>query len=372
MKRGCLILAAVVAVTGALADDADRSNVRVKVGLGPSHITASPDTLCTEEGLKSWEKTREALDFYKFNWKQLEPEKHNQSRHKWAKLTPDPFIRTMNRAGIAYGSEFNQLYYVLDQEEIGMAAAKLVIEGHKPIADAGGKIDSLHIDGPFRILCGPIYNPDKGREHIKKAFKRLTPEEAYQQMIEFTQEIKRVWPHCKVGLTMNLPNWRYSRELDWHDGADYSTKLGGIYFMDLLEGYRQALKKKRMTLDFLEVDYPYNYYVKNKRNGEKFRNLQAWCTRNKVPYHHVVNTTPKKSNPASFHDGVLAYIEQLHQDKIRPDLMLIQSWYLMPATHVPETEKYTMAYTALQAAQKIKALYGTTEEKIETNRGSLK
>ena len=359
MKEVCLILVAIAA--GAMADDEDRSNVIPRVGLGPSHITASPDTLCMEEGLKSWEKTREALDFYKFNWKQLEPEKHNQSRHKWAKLTPDPFIRTMNRAGIAYGSEFNQLYYVLDQEEIGMAAAKLVIEGHKPIADAGGKIDSLHIDGPFRILCGPIYNPDKGREHIKKAFKRLTPEEAYQQMIEFTQEIKRVWPHCKVGLTMNLPNWRYSRELDWHDGADYSTKLGGIYFMDLLEGYRQALKKEGMPLDFLEIDYPYNYYLKNERNGEKFRNLQVWCTRNKVPYHHVVNTTPK-AGAKSFHDGVMAYIERLHQDQIRPDLMLIQSWYKQPATHVPETEQYTSTYVGLKAAQKIKELYGNPEE----------
>jgi len=127
--------------------------------------------------------------------------------------------------------------------------------------------------------------------------------------------------------------------------------------MDLLEGYTQALNKEGMKLDFLEIDYPYNYFLKSERNGEKFRNLQAWCTRNKVTYHHVVNTTPK-AGTKSFHDGVMAYIEQLHKDNIRPDLMLIQSWYKQPATHVPESEPYTSTYVGLKAAQKIKELYG--------------
>ncbi len=165
-------VAAVAAVTGAMADEVDSSNVNIRVGMGPSHIIGSPDPIFAE-GLDGWEKTRGAIDFYKLNWKQLEPERHNQSRHKWAKLTPGPFIRTMDRDGISYGSEFNQLYYVLAEDDIGKAAAKLVIEGHKPLADAGGQISSLHVDGAFRILCGPIYSPDESREHIKQAFKRL-------------------------------------------------------------------------------------------------------------------------------------------------------------------------------------------------------
>ena len=197
MERACLIVAAVASVTGAMADEVDRSNVKVRVGLGPSHIVGSPDPMFVEEGLEGWEQTRKAIDFYKFNWKQLEPEKHSQSRHEWAKLTPGPFIRTMDRDGISYGSEFNQLYYVLAEDDIGKAAAKLVIDGHKPLTDAGGQISSLHVDGAFRILCGPIYNPDKSREHIKQAFKRLSPQEAYQVMIDFIEEINRAWPNCK-------------------------------------------------------------------------------------------------------------------------------------------------------------------------------
>jgi len=360
MKRLCLILATVAAVTGATADETDRSNVKVRIGMGPSHIIPSPDPIFAEE-LKGWERTREAIDFYKFNWKQLEPEKHNQSKYKWAKLTPGPFIRTMDRHGISYGSEFNQLFYALAEDEIGKAAAKIVIEGHKPLTDAGGQISSLHVDGVFRILCGNIYNPDTSREHIKRAFKRLPPQEAYQVMIDFIQEINRAWPNCKVGWTVNLPNWRYSKRFDWFDGADYSTKMGGLHFMDILEGFVHALRGRDLELGFLEVDYPYSYYLKNSQNPEKFRDLQAWCTRNGVPFHLVVNTPPKKS-AQDFHDGVMAYIQRLHQDRVRPDFMLVQSWYKYPDTYVPETEEYTMTYTALQAAEKIRDLCGNTEE----------
>lgn len=369
MKRACILLATVAVVIGTFGcktmttDEVDRSNIIPKVGLGPSHITASPDPMFTEEGLKQWEKTQASIDFYKFNWKQLEPEKHNQTKHKWPKVTPKGFVRAMNRTGIAYGCEFNQLYYAFGEEEIGKAAAQLVIDGMKPMTDAGGQINSLHIDGIFRILCGAQYHKDPRPKYIalKKAYRRRTPEEAYQEMIEFTQEIKSAWPHCKVGWTVNLPKWRYSKEFDWNDTrGDLSAKLGGLYFMDALEGYTQALRENGMELDFLEVDYPYYHYLKNKRNPEKFRNLQAWCTQNEITYHQIVNAPPR-NGAKSFYDGVMSYIEQLHKDGIHPDLMLIQSWYKYPAHHVPETEPYTSTYVGLAAAKKIKALYGDAE-----------
>ena len=94
-------------------------------------------------------------------------------------------------------------------------------------------------------------------------------------------------------------------------------------------------------------------------NLQKFRDLQAWCARNRVPFYLVVNTPPKHSQ--GFHDGVMAYIHRLHQDKVRPDLMLVQSWYKYPVTYLPETEKYTMTYTVLHAAEEIKELYGNSE-----------
>ncbi len=349
MKRVCYIIVAMAAVTGLVADGGDRSNVKVLVGMGPSHIISSPDPIFAEE-LDAWERTREAIDFYKFNWKQLEPEAHNLSKYKWAQLTPEPFVRTMERNGIAYGSEFNQLFYALAQEDIGKAAARIVIEGHKPLTDAGGELSSLHVDGVFRILCGNIYNGDK------TGARRLPPKEAYQVMVDFIAEINRAWPNCKVGWTVNLPNWRYSKAFDWVDGADYSTKIGGIYFMELLEGLVQALQDNDLELGFLEVDYPFTYYRKHPQNPAKFHDLQAWCSRNRLPFYLVVNT-PANKGAQVFHDGVMSYVERLHEDQVHPDLMLIQSWYKYPKAYVPETEPYTMSYTTLLASQKIKKLY---------------
>jgi len=40
---------------------------------------------------------------------------------------------------------------------------------------------------------------------------------------------------------------------------------------------------------------------------------------------------------------------------------LDRSWYKQPATHIPETEPYTSTYIVLQAAQRIKELYGDAE-----------
>jgi len=366
MKKIDLILAALaVLMTGCQTIDeaaSDRSHIIPKIGLGPSHVSASPDTMFTEEGLKQWEKTRASIDFFKINWKHMDPTKHN-TRYPRPKLTPELLVSAMkSMPNVTIGAEYSEMYYVLDQKELGLAMANQLINEFKPLTDVGGRIDSLHMDGAFRVMLGPIYNTDPRPKYeaMKEAFKRLTIEEAYQQMIIFTKEIKRVWPHCKVGWTANLPNWNYSKEFDYCDHGGYTRKLGGIYYKDLLDGYVQALKKEGMNLDFLEADYPHKWYIKNERNGAKFRDLQAWCSRNKVTYHHVVNTPPK-GGPVGFYQGTVDYVEQLHKDGIYPDLMLIQSWYTLPLAHVPEDQQYTTTYVGLRAAQKIKELYGDAE-----------
>ena len=94
MKKACLISVAVMAVTGAMADVVDRTHIIPKIGLGPSHITASPDTMFTEEGLKQWEKTRESIEFFKINYKHMDPTKHNQKYHR-PKLTPELLVSAM-------------------------------------------------------------------------------------------------------------------------------------------------------------------------------------------------------------------------------------------------------------------------------------
>lgn len=60
-------------MAGAVADEVDPPNAQVRIGMGPSHIIPSPDPIFAK-GLDGWEKTRGAIDSYKLNRKQLEPE----------------------------------------------------------------------------------------------------------------------------------------------------------------------------------------------------------------------------------------------------------------------------------------------------------
>ena len=132
MNEAGLILAAVMAVTGAMADNVDRSQIIPKIGLGPSHVSASPDTMFTEEGLKQWERTRASIDFFKINWKHMDPAKHN-TRYPRPKLTPELLVSAMkSMPNVTIGAEYSEMYYVLDQRELGLAMAHQLINEFKP------------------------------------------------------------------------------------------------------------------------------------------------------------------------------------------------------------------------------------------------
>jgi hypothetical protein len=249
----------------------DSKNNLPLFGMGPSHIISSPDSLFAE-GLEDWKQCRESLDLYKFNWKQLQPEKHtDQPQYNWGKLTAGPFVRVMKKNKIGILSEFNQFHYAVLADDIAREAARIVIEGHKPLTEAGGELYGLSVDGMFRILVGGIFTGTQA------GYQPISLEEACQVLSRFIAEIHREWPDCRVAWTVNLPNWRYSRKFDYFDGSDYTTRMGGLYFMDALESFQATLEKNGEKLGYLEVDYPYFHFAKNPRNGEKFRDLQEWC-----------------------------------------------------------------------------------------------
>lgn len=314
-------------------------------GMGPSHIISSPDTLFAG-GLGEWTQARDVLDLYKFNWKQLEPEKHtDQPGYTWGKLTALPFVEVMKKHNIGILSEFNQLHYAVMADDIAEEAARIVIEGHRPLTEAGGKLYGLSVDGMFRILAGGIFTGQQ------PGYQPLPLQEACQVLSDFIARIHAEWPDCRVAWTVNLPNWRYSRDYDYFDGSDYTTRMGGLYFMDALEAFQKTLEENGEKLGYLEVDYPFFHFKKSPSNGEKFRELQSWCQAHEVPFHLIINTPANGKPPKVFHDGVLGYLAAIDSAGIRPDALLIQSWYEEPAIYLPEYQPYTMTNTVLEAAR---------------------
>jgi hypothetical protein len=63
-----------------------------------------------------------------------------------------------------------------------------------------------------------------------------------------------------------------------------------------------------------------------------------------------------------FHDGTLAYIRQLRRDGVFPDCFTIQSWYKLPAEHLPEEERYSFMQTARDAIRLIRELFPAHDE----------
>jgi hypothetical protein len=63
-----------------------------------------------------------------------------------------------------------------------------------------------------------------------------------------------------------------------------------------------------------------------------------------------------------FHDETLAYIRQLRRDGVFPDCFTIQSWYKLPAVHLPEEESYSFMHTARDAIRLIRELFPAPDE----------
>ena len=51
------------------------------------------------------------------------------------------------------------------------------------------------------------------------------------------------------------------------------------------------------------------------------------------------------------------YLEALSMAEIRPDLLLVQSWYEEPSIYLPENQAYTMANIVLEASPKVESLF---------------
>jgi hypothetical protein len=58
-----------------------------------------------------------------------------------------------------------------------------------------------------------------------------------------------------------------------------------------------------------------------------------------------------------FHDETLACIQRLRKDGVFPDCFTIQSWYKLPAEHLPEEGGYSFMHTARDSIRLIRQLF---------------
>jgi hypothetical protein len=141
-----------------------------------------------------------------------------------------------------------------------------------------------------------------------------------------------------------------------------------------LEAVHTAARQKKTRFDFVEVDCPLNYYRAsvNRANPSRrvnhpatFKALKQWCEKRNVEFWLLVDFDTNPQDVAGkpelgnrfFHDETLAYIRRLRKDGIFPDCFTIQSWYKLPAEHLPEEGGYSFMHTARDSIRLIRKLF---------------
>ncbi|MCF7848352.1 MAG: hypothetical protein K9M45_05830 [Kiritimatiellales bacterium] len=330
-----------------------------QIGIAPSHIT-KPTAPLFGDRVDDWDEVRQNIDFYKVYSLQAVPP-------DWASPLPvDSFAAFVKEHGIAVDAEFGNFRFNGGVGE-GLAAAKRAQAMHAWLGHRGLKLHALHLDGPIRRLMGCDRKENDG----------LSLTQAAEEIAVFLSECRKAFPGTRIGLITNFPNWHYSPE---HPGMLGTwTDRSGVHYRDALEAVYHAVREKGTRFDFVEVDCPLNYYrattnradpSRRVNNAAKFKALQRWCEERDLEFWLVVNydTNPQRvaGKPELgnrlFHDETLAYIRQLRRGGVFPDCFTIQSWYKLPAEHLPEEGGYSFMNTARDAIRLIRDLFPAPDE----------
>jgi hypothetical protein len=328
-----------------------------QVGITPSHIT-TPTAPLFGDRAKDWDEVRKNIDFYKVYSLQAVPP-------DWATPLPvDSFAAFVKEHAIAVDAEFGN-FRLGGQGGEGMAAAERAQAMHAWLGHRGLKLRALHLDGPIRRLMAC----DRGKND------GLTLEQARKKSPSSSPS-HRAFPDTRIGLITNFPNWHYTPE---HPGMLGTwTDRSGVHYHDALEAVYRAAREKGTGFDFVEVDCPLNYYrattnrvdpSRRVNNAAKFKALQQWCEQRNLEFWLVVNFDTNPQSVAGktdlgnrlFHDETLSYIRRLRKDGVFPDCFTIQSWYKLPAAHLPEEGDHSFMHTARDSIRLIRELFPTPE-----------
>ena len=145
------------------------------------------------------------------------------------------------------------------------------------------------------------------------------------------------------------------------------TERSGHTYKEVLETVYRRLSQVGDRIDFLEVDFPYDYYKERERlesnvpidNRKSLLAVQKWCEDHDVRFHLIVNAAPQR-RATSVHDLTLEYVRRRKQDGVFPDVFIIQSWFSAPSRFLPETRKDTFMGSARSAIQLVQDLYPST------------
>ena len=352
----------------------------VKIKIAPSHCAASSDPVFAHP--EQWSEVAEAVDAYMIfhtmlptmpeGWifKKVDPKLVagflKQNKGIRLEVEAGPFDERHTDAERGFGAR-----------AVDSIAAKVL----EPLRERGITVSSLTLDSTMaQLVRGYDLNKENLASHLA-------------EVAAFVRGLKARYPDLHIGVVTCPRNSPWTEE---SCGArqlppGYLTGKSGIYYRTFAESLLQALADAGTRIDFLAVECPYDLWRQRSEKAgrivtfaDEYREIQAWCAEHGLEFEVVVNAhpvpqdfkqsiTPPESEEEDtrrsrvFHEGVLAYIRDLHVAEIHPDSFKIQSWYTSPSRYLPETDPGTFMNTAREAIRLIERLYPCNVVRMPTN-----
>lgn len=235
---------------------------------------------------------------------------------------------------------------------------------------AGGRIDYLQIDGPFRRM---LYQRN-GRRMERTGHQDL--ESAGREFVEVLELWKDAVPGIEFYLLTNFPNWGYRGGPGYH-GWPYTGEgtAGWGDYAEILDKALTVTGEVGIPLKGITVDNPYDYAIGEHRSNQPRATANVdWLARilqlekdvkaRGLRFGLIFNSqragSKENGSDELYEKETLKYIDLYHKRGGRPDNVIAQSWYHYPTKVVPESTPGTMTHLIGQVAQRVSELGKTS------------
>lgn len=219
---------------------------------------------------------------------------------------------------------------------------------------AGGRIDYLQIDGPFRRM---LYQRS-GRRMERTEYQ--TVESAGRELVEVLRLWRDAVPGIEFYLLTNFPNWGYRGGPGYH-GWSYTgqgTQGWGDY-AEILAKAVAATKEGGIPLKGITVDNPYDYAIGEHRSNQpdvtedmdwlaRIRRLEDDVKAHGLRFGLIFNSQragdKETGSDELYENETLEFLDLYCKSGGRPDNVIVQSWYHYPLRVIPETAPGTMTH----------------------------
>jgi hypothetical protein len=213
---------------------------------------------------------------------------------------------------------------------------------------AGGRVTSLHLDGPMRRMLYP-----EGKELTTRPL-----ESTVRELGEVCELWRHALPDAERHLLVNFPNWGWSAGPAYHDFGYTTGRLGWGDYEGILQLCVQAAQSAGAPFAGLVVDNPLDYATGTRPSNQpgevvgvdwmrRLVDLEATARGHGLEVRLIVNCETSATGPeasdAAYAAATLEYVERYLAAGGQPDAWVVESWYPRPERWLPESDPSTMA-----------------------------